>query len=109
MKPERLRPFERVVLRLTDEGLTSSEIGWRFRRSPGHIERVIDLTRHPRSPADTAAEVEMLRPIERTVMRAREDGAPHVEIAARIRRTPAYVDRLVEMVEFKQQMAQAAN
>ena len=56
MKPERLRPFERVVLRLTDEGLTSSEIGWRFRRSPGHIERVIDLTRHPRSPADTAAE-----------------------------------------------------
>lgn len=42
-----VRPFERVVLRLADEGMSTSEIAWRFRRSPGHIELAARMRRSP--------------------------------------------------------------
>jgi uncharacterized protein (DUF433 family) len=35
-----LRPLERRILAMRDEGLSHEEIGKRFRRSPGHIRRV---------------------------------------------------------------------
>lgn len=99
-----LRPFERAVLRLSDRGMTSTEIAWRFRRSPGHIERVIDWIRLPRNggavaPLDEPA----LRPVERVVMRARENGAQPAEIAARMRCTPSFVTRVEEMATYKLQ------
>jgi DNA-binding CsgD family transcriptional regulator len=104
MDRDRLRPFERVVQRLTDQGMTSSEIAWRFRRSPGHIERVLDLSRLPRpGRAPARADEPTLRPVERTVMRARENGSQLPEIAARMRRTPSYVARVEEIATYKLQ------
>ena len=104
MDREGLRPLERVVLRLTDRGMTSSEIAWRFRRSPGHIERVLDLSALPRTertpvPTDEPA----LRAVERTVMRARENGSQLPEIAARMRRSPSFVARVEELATYKLQ------
>lgn len=104
MDRDGLRPFERVVLRLADDGMTSADIAWRFRRSPGHIERVLDLSRLPRTgSARPGAEAPVLRPVERTVMRARENGSPLPEIAARMRRTPGFVARVEKMAAYKLQ------
>ena len=94
-----LRPLERAVLQLTDRGLTSSEIAWRFRRSPGHIDRVLELSRQPRTGREPAAAG--LRPVERTIIRGRRNGAPHAEIAARLRRSPGFVARVEEMANYK--------
>lgn len=100
MRSDHLRPFERTVLRLADSGMSSAEIAWRFRRSPGHIDRVIDLSRLPRA-ANEARTSNMLRPVERCVLRARSEGVGTAEIAARLRRTPGHVDRVERYASFK--------
>jgi DNA-binding CsgD family transcriptional regulator len=41
-----LRPIERRVLRLADEGQSYDEIGQRLHRSPEHVERVAGLARY---------------------------------------------------------------
>lgn len=104
MDRTRLRPLERAVLQLTDRGMTSAEIAWRFRRSPGHIDRVLELARFPRTAPAPAPELDgaaALRPVERTIMRGRSEGAAHAEIAARLRRTPAFVARVEAMANYK--------
>lgn len=100
MPTDHLRPFERTVLRLADAGMSSTEIAWRFRRSPGHIDRVIDLSRLPR-PANETRRSDTLRPVERCVLRARREGLGTAEIAARLRRTPGHVDRVERYASFK--------
>jgi len=87
------RPKERVIRRLAAAGVTDPEIAWRFRSSPGHIERIRHLTELPRpAPRPTAASTPTA--IERTVLKARRQGATHSEIAARLRRTPGFVARV---------------
>lgn len=85
------RPKERVIRRLAAAGVTDPEIAWRFRCSPGHIQRIRHLTEiarpHPRRRSTPTA-------IERTVLKARGQGATHSEIAARLRRTPGFVARV---------------
>lgn len=102
MDDQGLRPLERVVMRLADRGMSSSEIAWRFRRSPGHIDRVLRFSRLPRSASDPMpADSRELRPVERMVMRARGNGVHHTEIAARMRRSPEFVARVEELVTLK--------
>ena len=106
MTRENLRPFERTVLRLADNGMSSAEIGWRFRRSPGHIDRVLELSRMPRDHTAPPATAGALRPLERCVLRARENGVDPAETAARLRRTPGYVRRVEQYASYK--LAQGA-
>lgn len=54
----RLRPIERAMRKLADDGMAESDIAWRFRRSPGHIRRVLDMSplrREPSGPGDESA------------------------------------------------------
>lgn len=103
---EGLRPFERVVLRLADEGMSTSEIAWRFRRSPGHIDRVLAFSQLPRGgTSPTPSEGSTLRPVERLVIRARNDGTHLPELAARMRRSPGFVARVEELVALKLDVA----
>ncbi len=105
---ESLRPFERAVLRLADEGMSTTEIAWRFRRSPGHIDRVLGFSRLPRraaSPAAGGVEGSTLRPVERLVMRARDEGAHRPELAARMRRSPGFIARVEELAALKLDVA----
>jgi hypothetical protein len=102
MERHRLRPYERAVLRLADQGMDTPEIAWRFRRSPGHIARVLGFSRLPRTaPTGPAREASPLRPLERTVIRARGNGAELPEIAARMRRSPNFVARVEELASLK--------
>jgi len=80
--------------------MPTSEIAWRFRRSPRHIQRVLALSEIPRT-ATLTGQRGGLRPVERCVLNAREAGSDYPEIAARLRRTPAYVERVEELANFK--------
>ena len=97
-----LRPLERRVLRLAADGVPHEEIARRFRRSPAFIRRVIDLTDVPRTGATTAtAANETLRPIERRVLRWREQGAAADEIGPRFNRSPEFIARVEDLAHFK--------
>lgn len=102
MEPDHLRPFERTVLRLADTGMPRSEIAWRFRRSPGHIDRVIEWSGLPRQRSEASLVGPMqLRPVERRVLRARTDGVDVAETAARMRRSPEHVSRVDHYASYK--------
>ena len=95
-----LRPLERAVLRHVDAGRNSAEIAWRFRRTPRFVDQVRELTSMPRTggPPSTSGG---LRPFERCVLRAREDGVDYAEIAARFRRSPGHVARVEQLAGYK--------
>jgi DNA-binding CsgD family transcriptional regulator len=97
-----LRPIERTMLNLVRAGKTKADIAWRLRRSPGHVRRTLALARIPRVPGPERQRAPWdLRPIERAVMRSRENGVPEAEIAARLRRSPAFVQRVSAFAEYK--------
>jgi len=92
----RLRPKERVIRRLAAGGLSHPEIAWRFRCSPGHVERILELSALPRSPR-TDTRLSGATPLERTILKARAKGSSHAEIGARMRRSPGFVARVEHM------------
>lgn len=95
-----LRPIERRMRRLADAGATDVEIAWRFRRTPRYVRQVMTLSDRPRGhahPQPSAA----LRPIERRVLRWRDDGADYNELAARFRRRPAFIRQVEQLARYK--------
>lgn len=95
-----LRPLERRIVRLLEEGLDEAEIAGRFRRSPDWVLRVASMARMPRSPA-RPLRVDVLRPLERRVLRWRSGGADYAEIAPRFRRSPGFVQRVEDLARYK--------
>jgi hypothetical protein len=96
-----LRPLERRVLRMVGEGVSEGEIARRFHRSPEMIRRVIALTEVPRSDQPPASRDDVLRPLERRVLRWRDAGADYAEIGPRFRRSPAFVQRVEDLAQYK--------
>jgi len=96
------------MLNLERAGKTEADIAWRLRRSPGQVRRTLALARLPRvaGPERHRAPWD-LRPIERTVLRSRENGVSEVEIAARLRRSPAFVRRVTAFADYKLSQASA--
>ena len=89
----RLRAKERVIKRLADSGMAESEIAWRFKSSPRHIQQTLRLIEIPRSPGE-ASDSSPMTALERTVVKARSRGLSHAEIGARLRRSPGFVARV---------------
>ncbi|HSL27442.1 MAG TPA: hypothetical protein VLA54_14300 [Acidimicrobiia bacterium] len=89
---EALRPVERRMLALAQQGLDPVEIGRRFRRGPEHVERVIDWTRIPRQRPPQRHQG--LRPVERRVLDLRAEGFSHQEIGELFRRGENYARRV---------------
>jgi DNA-binding CsgD family transcriptional regulator len=96
-----LRPLERRVLRLVDEGVDDNEIGRRFRRSPGTIRRIVAMARLPRALGPQPLRAAGLRPLERRVLRWREGGIGYTEIGPRFRRSPAFIERVEVLARYK--------
>jgi hypothetical protein len=94
-----LRPVERCVLSLGERGFADEEIGRRLHRSPGYADRVRQLAQVPRSGDHHPHEE--LRPIERCILRWRERGEDYVDVAARFHRSPAFVEFVEELAEYK--------
>ena len=95
-----LRPLERCVLRLAEQGLDDAEIGRRFRRSPEWADRVRTLAQlhgqgGPRLQGD------VLRPLERRVLRWRAAGAGYDEMSPRFRRSPDFLRRVEALAGYK--------
>ena len=97
-----LRPVERLVLRLVDEGVDDVEIARRFRRSPEMIRRITVMARLPRTEgARAVVPDDGLRPLERRLLRWRHYGATYTEIGARFRRSPDFVARVEAFARYK--------
>lgn len=100
MQHERLlRPVERRVLRLTAEGLDDVEIGRRFRRSPAWAARVRQMAEVPRNGIRLQGDV--LRPIERRVLRWRQTGADYEQMSPRFCRSPAFLRQVESLAHYK--------
>lgn len=88
-----LRPVERRVLRWAATGLSDAEIGRMFRRGEGWATQVRFLAGLDRSgPLPRSAE--QLRPLERRLLRWREQGVSHDELGRRFVRSPAFLARV---------------
>ena len=98
-----LRPLERRVSKLAAEGVVPAEIGRRFNRSEDFVERVLVLASVPgrSAPPPTPG----LRPIERRLLRWREQGVPTPDLADRFRRGPLYIERVLALADYKQQQS----
>jgi hypothetical protein len=97
--PRSLRPLERCVLRLVDNGVDEAEVARRLRRRPEFVGRVIAYTRIPR--AGVASQAEELRPVERRILKWRANGADHAEIGRRFRRSPGHIERIEQLAAYK--------
>ena len=49
VKREHLRPIERRLLDMRDQGMAVDEIADRMKRSPAHVERMLEWTAIPRT------------------------------------------------------------
>ncbi|MGH8925266.1 MAG: sigma factor-like helix-turn-helix DNA-binding protein [Acidimicrobiia bacterium] len=95
----RLRPVERRMLTLRDEGVAVAEIARRFRRSAEHVKRVLGWTEIPR--AHELDRPDGLRPIERRVLAMREEGLSYDEIGRRFNRGPDHIRRVEKYANFR--------
>jgi DNA-binding CsgD family transcriptional regulator len=98
---QRLRPVERLVLRLIDAGVGDVEIARRFRRSPEMIQRIAAMARLPRAAGVRVVSDDELRPLERRLLRWRHYGATYTEIGSRFRRSPAFMARVEALARYK--------
>jgi hypothetical protein len=97
---ELLRPIERRMLKLADAGASDVEIAWRFRRTPKNVRQVIAFTQLPRQKPPSSPPAG-LRPIERRVLRWRDEGADFAELASRFRRRPAFLAQVEQLARYK--------
>ena len=95
-----LRPLERRVLRLVDEGVDEQEIGRRFKRGPRFVHQVIALTDVARQ-TDGRSDTHVLRPLDRRVLQWRQEGAGYDELAPRFRRSPEFLERVEALAVYK--------
>jgi len=101
-----LRPIERRMTSMADAGLTPDETGRRFHRSGRYVEQVLRLAQVPRSAADASSPVEMsLRPLERRLLRWRDEGVDTGEVAAMFGRSPEHIERVLALADYKQRRA----
>jgi len=96
---QRLRPMERVVVRLSDAGADAAEIGRRFARSPEHIQRILGFTRLPSRSAPAGHR--KLSPLEQRVLRWRDAGAGWAELADRFGKTTAFLAQVEKLARYK--------
>jgi hypothetical protein len=98
-----LRPLERRVSRLASDGVVPAEIGRRFNRSEHFVERVLELASVPGRAAPDPEPG--LRPIERRLLRWRDEGVSTPDLADRFQRGPDYIERVLALADYKLQRA----
>ncbi len=97
---KRLRPVERRIRSLVQDAVPVADIAQRFRRSPEFIQRVIDLSELSGRTGQVPSSAP-LRPIERRILRWRDEGASPAEIGPRFHRSPDFVERVEQLARYK--------
>ncbi len=98
----RLRPIERVVLRLQGEGLSPADIGKRVRKKPGTVHRIVAMAGYKADGLSTPTPSDHpLRPVERVVMGLRERGETYSQIGNRLALSGRRVQMIERLAEFK--------
>lgn len=100
-----LRPIERRVLALTDQGLDPADIARRFKRGEAHVERILRWTAIPRE-GGTESQAGF-RPIERRIIDMRAKGMSYEEIGSRFRRSAGYVRRIEDLARLRSDLGLA--
>lgn len=95
---QHLRPIERRVLSMRDEGVGIDEIGRRIRKSPERVERIIAWTSIPRSNPPVRRSPSAL---ERRVLALRSAGESHEEIGQRFRRGTRYIRQVEGLAHYR--------
>ncbi len=93
-----LRPLERRVVRLSRDGVSHGEIARRFRRHPRSVEQIVELAHLPDRQAPPRSG---LSPLERRLMRWREEGADLDDLSDRFRRGPGNLEQVLAMADLK--------
>ncbi len=93
-----LRPIERRVLAMQAEGLDVAEIGRRLKRSPEHVQRMIEWSKIPRSGPPQRR---FPRAIERRVLDLRAAGNSHEEIGRRFKRSADHIRRVEGLAHYQ--------
>jgi len=91
--------MERRVRHLAAEGVDDAEIGRRFHRSPEWATRVRALIDVPRNGSRLQGDV--LRPLERRVLRWRASGAEYDQMSTRFRRSPDFLRQVESLAHYK--------
>jgi len=91
--------MERRVRHLAAEGVDDAEIGRRFHRSPEWATRVRALIDVPRNGPRLQGDV--LRPLERRVLRWRASGAEYDQMSTRFRRSPDFLRQVESLAHYK--------
>ncbi len=99
----RMRPIERVVMRLQDEGCSLADIGKKVGKKPGTVTRIIRMAEYKRDGLpDQAVTENALRPVERVVLRLRNNGETYSQIGNRLARSGRRIQFIESLAEFKQ-------
>ena len=99
----RLRPIERVVMRLHNEGCSLADIGKKVRKKPGTVTRIMRMTEYKQDGLpEQAASDHLLRPVERVVLRLREQGETYGQIGNRLAHSGQRIQFIESLAEFKQ-------
>ncbi|MGI8806413.1 MAG: hypothetical protein ACR2KK_00895 [Acidimicrobiales bacterium] len=85
---------------MSEQGLDDAEIGRRFCHSPEWTARVRALSAVPR-PDGHHLRGDVLRPLERRVLRWRAAGADYDELAPRFRRSPDFIRRVEALALYR--------
>lgn len=100
MEKADLRPIERRILTMREEGVALEEIGQRLRKSPEFVARVIDWTQIPRSGSQSD-DSPVLTPLERRVLQLREEGEDHETIGDRFKKSARFIRQVEGMAHFR--------
>ena len=100
------RAIERRMTSMAAAGVTPAETGRRFHRSDRYVEQVLRLAQMPRTidarPASVGGD---LRPLERRLLRWRDEGTDPSDVATMFGRTPEHIERVLALVDYKQRRA----
>ena len=86
------------MLALRDEGRSVDEIARVLRRSPDHIDRIIEWSAIPRSGP---AQRRKPRALERRVLSLRDQGATHDEIGGKFGRSAEFIRRVEGLAHYR--------
>lgn len=100
MSAAEMRPIERRVLAMREQGMSDDEIGTRIRKSASRVAQIAEWAQMPRVEADRPDH--LLTPLERRVVTMRAEGRSHDEIADAFRRSPRFIRQVEGLARFRQ-------